>query len=344
MSLSKHKHALVFISAGVGDAILLVPLINALKKDGFLVTGLFTSPYQCEAMFENVHLFDFKKVALHKSILLLYALSHYKKYDFVFLNHFAFSRSHFIVSKLMGKKLYTNYKDLELHKTSNAVHFVKPKTGIHDALQHLHLYQPEATLQDLDFNVRFNPKSIQQYQLPQRYIVVQPSSANNKAPFKNWPFENWLKLFHQISNTTIVVLGDQSEINMHHAISEQKFQHVISLIGKTNLSEVMNLLYHAHAYVGLDSGLMHIAMLFNKPTFTIWGASNPIQYGYNWLHSKHHVQSLNLSCAPCSSWIGANQQRVKSPNDCPDFKCIRDITVDDVLKELTHFLKVNLPS
>jgi 3-deoxy-D-manno-octulosonic-acid transferase len=32
MSSIKHKQALVFFSAGVGDAILLVPLVNELKK------------------------------------------------------------------------------------------------------------------------------------------------------------------------------------------------------------------------------------------------------------------------------------------------------------------------
>lgn len=344
MSIDKPKHALVFVSAGVGDAVLLIPLINALKKDGFLVTGLFTSPYQCETMFENVQLFDFKKVALHKPTLLFFAISHYKKFDLVLLNHFAFSRAHFWASKILAKKLYTNYKDFEPNKTSNTVHFFNPKIGIHDALQNLHLFQSEAALQDLDFKISFNPQSIAQYQLPKHYIIVQPSSANNKASFKNWPFENWLKLFNQISDTTIVLLGDQSEINLHYTLAKQNYPHVISLIGKTKLSDVMNLIYHSQAYIGLDSGLMHIAVLFNKPTFTIWGASNPIQYGYNWLNRKHHIQSLSLPCAPCSSWIGANHQRVKNPNDCPDVKCIRDISVNDVIKELTHFLKINLAS
>ena len=35
MSSIKHKQALVFFSAGVGDAILLVPLVNEHKKEGY---------------------------------------------------------------------------------------------------------------------------------------------------------------------------------------------------------------------------------------------------------------------------------------------------------------------
>ena len=48
----------MFFSAGVGDAILLVPLVNELKKQGYNVTGLFTSPFHCESLFEHTRLFD----------------------------------------------------------------------------------------------------------------------------------------------------------------------------------------------------------------------------------------------------------------------------------------------
>ena len=66
MSATQHKKALVFFSAGVGDAILLVPLVNQLKKQGYAVTGLFTSPYDCESIFEHTHLFDDIKIKKNK--------------------------------------------------------------------------------------------------------------------------------------------------------------------------------------------------------------------------------------------------------------------------------------
>jgi ADP-heptose:LPS heptosyltransferase len=99
----------------------------------------------------------------------------------------------------------------------------------------------------------------------------------------------------------------------------------------------MEIIYNSKYYIGLDSGLMHIAVALNKPTFTIFGASNPKLYGYGWMGEKHKMISLNLSCSPCSSWLNANTSRVSNPNQCPDFKCIKGISIELVTKELDKF-------
>lgn len=339
MSSSKHKQAIVFFSAGVGDAILLVPLVNELKKSGFRVTGLFTSKYDCESIFENTDLFDTVEIKKNKLSLILFSIFNLRKFDSVFLNHFSFSKSHLILSTFFGKQIYTNYKEFTSAQSSNSIHFIEPKNDTHDALQHLYLFNPKASLQDLDFNLNYKPRQNNKFNLPSNYIVVQASSANNKGPFKNWPFENWLHLFKHLSNTTIVLLGDATETHLNTAINSKDFPNVISLIGKTNLNEVMEIIYHSHYYIGLDSGLMHIAIALNKPTFTIWGASNPKLYGYDWMGAKHKIVSLNLSCAPCSSWLNANTSRVSNPALCPDFKCIKDISIEMIKGELDKFVE-----
>lgn len=74
MSSTKHKQALVFFSAGVGDAILLVPLVNELKKNGYKITGLFTSQYNCESIFEDTELFDSIEIKKNKLSLILFSI------------------------------------------------------------------------------------------------------------------------------------------------------------------------------------------------------------------------------------------------------------------------------
>ena len=340
MSSNTHKQALVFFSAGVGDAILLVPLVNELKKSGYKVTGLFTSQYDCESIFENTKLFDEIEVKKNKLSLILFSIFNFRKFDSVFLNHFSYSKSHLILSSVFGKHIYTNYKEFTAAQSSHSIHFIEPKVNTHDALQHLLLFNSKASLQDLDFNINYKPQQNNPFKLPSNYIVVQASSANNKAPFKNWPFENWLRLFKHLSNTKIILLGDATETHFNNAINSKEFPNVISLIDKTNLSEVMEIIYCSQYYIGLDSGLMHIAVALNKPTFTIWGASNPKLYGYDWMGTKHKIVSLNLSCAPCSSWLNANTSRVLNPFQCPDFKCIKGISVEMVTKELDSFIKL----
>lgn len=338
MSLKKHKRAVVFFSAGVGDAILLVPLVNELKKNGYKVTGLFTSPYYCESIFENTSLFDFIEVKKNKLALILFSILNFRKFDAVFLNHFSYGKSHLALSNFFGKHIYTNYKEFTSAQSSHFIHFIEPKIDTHDALQNVFLFNLKANLQHLDFNLNYKPQQNNPFNLPENYIVVQVSSANNKAPFKNWPVEHWLYLFKHLSGKSIVLLGDDHETHLNNPINLKEFPNVISLIGKTSLNEVMEIIYHSQFYIGLDSGLMHIAMALNKPTFTIFGASNHKLYAYDWIGEKHKIISLDLKCAPCSSWINANTSRVSNPNQCPDYKCIKKISVEMVAKELDSFM------
>jgi len=339
MSSANSKKALVFFSAGVGDAILLVPLVNELKKQNYQVTGLFTSPYHCESIFESTNLFDAIIIKKNKFSQLLYSLLHLKNFDKVFLNHFSFSRSNIRFATLMGKSTYTNYTAARSLRES--IHIINPIINVHDALQNVFLFDKSISLADLNFNFNYKPRKNNSFELPKKYIVVQVSSANNKAPYKNWPFNHWLELFKHLQaslpDTKIVVLGDETETELNDRL---KNTGVISLIGKTTLSEVMNIISRSQLYVGLDSGLMHMAVALNKPTFTIWGASNPMLYGYEWMGDKHKIVSLHLSCSPCSAWINPNTSRVTDPLTCPDFKCIRDISVEKVTAELEHFIEI----
>lgn len=332
----------MFFSAGVGDAILLVPLVNELKKQGYLVTGLFTSPFGCESIFENTQLFDDVKIKKNKLSFVLFSILNFRKYDAVFLNHFSFSKSNLTLAAFLGKDVYTNYKEFTSAQSSPAIHFNEPKPNTHDALQNVFLINSSATLSDLDFNLNYASQNTS-FNLPENYIVIQASSANNKATYKNWDIEKWLELFKYLQikspSSTLVLLGDNTELHLNEKINSANYQNVLSLIGKTTLNDAMEIIYQCQFYIGLDSGLMHIAVALNKPTFTIWGASNPNLYGYEWLGAKHKIVSLNLDCAPCSSWLNANTSRVSNPALCPDFKCIKGISVEMVKGELEKFIE-----
>jgi len=342
LSSNPHKKALVFFSAGVGDAILLVPLVNDLKKQGYFVTGLFTSSFGCESIFENTQLFDDVKIKKNKLLFVLFSILNFRKYDAVFLNHFSFSKSNLTLAAFLGKDVYTNYKEFTSSQSSPAIHFIDPKPNTHDALQNVFLINSSATLSDLNFNLNYTSQK-NSFNLPKKYIVIQASSANNKAPYKNWDIEKWLELFKYLQikspSSTLVLLGDNTELHLNEKINSSSHPNVLSLIGKTTLNDAMEIIYQSQFYIGLDSGLMHIAVALNKPTFTIWGASNPTLYGYEWLGANHKVVSLNLACAPCSSWLNANTSRVKNPALCPDFKCIKDLSVEMVNKELDKFIE-----
>ncbi|MCD6019996.1 MAG: glycosyl transferase family 9 [Bacteroidetes bacterium] len=341
--MAARKKALIFFSAGVGDALLLVPLVNKLKKQEYHVTGLFTSPYHCESIFENTELFDAVAIKKNKIELVFFSLLHFRTFDLVFLNHFSYSKSHLSLAAFLGRDVYCNFSEYSSLQSSKAIHFIEPKPDTHDALQNLFLYNQNKTLSDLNFNLNYKPQGKNSFNLPKKYITIQVSSANNKAPYKNWPLENWLELFTHIQKVSpdisLVVLGDETELHLNEKLNTFKSQNVISLIGKTSLNEVVEVIHNSEFYIGLDSGLMHMAVALNKPTFTIWGASNPKLYGYEWMGNKHKVISLYLACAPCSAWINPNTSRVTEPLLCPDFKCIKELASEKVTKAFDEFLK-----
>lgn len=343
MDIVINKQALVFFSAGVGDSILLVPLVNELKKEGFKVTGLFTSKYDCESIFESTELFDSIVVKKNKLKLLHFSISHLKKYDNVYLNHFSYSDANISSAFLLGKHVFCNYKEPFI--LNKIIKPILPTENIHDALQNVFLLNKNLTLSDLNFNINYKTPNTYSYKIQSPYIIIQLSSANNKAPYKNWAIEKWIKLLEHLCisypNFNIVLLGDNSELHLNQKINDNfKNTNIVSLIGKTTLSEVVEIMSKSQFYVGLDSGLMHIAISLNKPTFTIWGASSPILYGYEWLDSKKHkIINLNLSCSPCNAWLNANTSRVKNPLLCSDFRCVQDISVSNVISELDDFIK-----
>ena len=62
----QHLKAAVYFSAGIGDALLLTPLIKQLKKEGYHVTGIFTSVFKVHELYDDIKLLDDKIVILSK--------------------------------------------------------------------------------------------------------------------------------------------------------------------------------------------------------------------------------------------------------------------------------------
>jgi ADP-heptose:LPS heptosyltransferase len=341
----KKKKALVFFSSGLGDALLLIPLVNALRKDDFEVTGLFTSNFDCENLFTHSSLLNKTVVKKKKFSLWRYALLRFRKYDTVYLNYFSISKSNNIGAAILGKQVRTYLA----HKTNPVFkHFRYSvvRADTHDALQNLILYNGLATLKDLDFNFHYKNKEGQRKDLGSKYVIVQVSSGNNQTPYKNWDAKYWIQfldyLNEKLMGYQIVLLGDKNENQINTEILKTERKNVLSLIGQTSIAEAVEISSKASFYIGLDSAFMHLAFVFGKPTFSIWGASSPVLYGYQWYNAQqHHIVSKHLNCAPCNAWHGANKSRVSNPNDCPDFICIKTLSPETVIAAFEVFVKEN---
>lgn len=342
MQAKKNKKAAIYFSAGIGDALLLTPLIKELKNDGYHVTGIFTSKFLVHGLYESIELLDDKLIILSKPKMVWFITRFsFAQFDISFVNFFSASKTNLVAASQTSKKVITNKKVSFTYDIPENIKFIEPELNLHDAEQNLHLYKKAGHVTEADFHLNIKKEDVSKFNLPNSYIALQAGAGNNETPFKIWDVKKWKELISLLAKEhptkTIVLLGDNTEIEINKKLEAKN---VVNLTGKTSLKELLAVIQNACCFIGGDSGLMHTAVALNKPTFTIWGASNEKLYSYNGFNPIRHqiVFNTNIKCRPCSAWINANKTRVKNPSTCPDFICLQELSSKIVYQHLQLFL------
>lgn len=342
MQTKKNKKAAVYFSAGIGDALLLTPLIKILKADGYHITGIFTSKYNVHELYDVIQLLDDKLILLSKPKLVWFITRYtFIPFDISILNTFSARKSNLAAAAKTSKKVYTNKKVDFTYDVPENIVYIEPKENIHDALQNALLYKSGVSISETDFHIDHKNQSIDHLHLPTSYVTLQVGAGNNETPYKIWDVKKWNELVAHINkdfpDKQIVLLGDKHEIKINQLVEGKNIH---NLSGKTTLKELVAIVDKCTCFIGSDSGLMHLAAALNKPTYTIWGASNEKLYAYNSFNSEKHklIFNTNSSCRPCSAWIGANTSRLSDPNTCPDFMCLSTLESTSVYQNLRVFL------
>lgn len=338
----------VFISSGLGDAVLMVPLIKKLKGKG-TVTGLFDSAFQCQELFYNSDLFD-EIILLNKNTDYVKTLLKYKNaFDISYLNYFSATRKNLILAASLSKETRTNKLPNILPGVKKSdIKFIQPEKGIHDGVQNLRLHNSNNShinLNEQDFLINYLQETslAESLNIPDTpFVSVQISSANNQQQYKNWPITYWSKLLELLSNQYqhihFILIGDTNESYLADQILESKIERVHSSVGLTSISELTSIIRKSSLFIGLDGGPMHIAVSQGTPTFTIWGGSDYNLYGYQDINEQNHqIACQEISCHPCNSWIAPNTSRVMDPQECPDFACIRTMKPESIFSQLSPF-------
>ena len=141
------------------------------------------------------------------------------------------------------------------------------------------------------------------------YIVCQPFSASRK---RDWPLVRWRELWASFPAERFVLLGGAREARRSVATrtggdgadAGAACPNVIDLCGKTSLTDAAAVIGAAKAFVGLDSGLTHVAAAIGAPTVCVAQNSNlgyfvpyPSWLGYEHLRVVHNREYE--TCAGC---------------------------------------------
>lgn len=329
----------VFISSGIGNALLLVPLIKALRKHG-PVTGFSTSPFQAhqifdgyeDELFSRIYELDSTRGMLRNTGVLK------RRFDRIFMDHFASSRRNILFAHANGKAIVTTTIPERLPQLfQRRLEHHPPRTTDHEATRYMRFIEPEFSDDQLRGEL-FALTARTTERIAQRpYITLQPGSGNNLSPWKSLPVQKWLPVINHLlehyHDLDIVVLGDAHEETLAKALPNHP--HLVNAIGKTDIKDLPGILQEAQLHLGNDSGIMHIAGTLGVPTITVWGASDPDFYGWHKVDPHlHDVLYLKPACGPCSRWLKPNVSRVELPALCPDFKCLQGITSEKIISAI----------
>ena len=113
---------------------------------------------------------------------------------------------------------------------------------------------------------------------------------------------------------------------------ENEIPGTISVIGKLNQDEELNLISQLDVMVSMDSANMHMASLVGTPVVSIWGATHPFAGFMGWGQDPNNAIQLDMDCRPCS--IFGNK-----PCKRGDYACLNGISPKQVLEHIEALLK-----
>jgi lipopolysaccharide heptosyltransferase II len=155
------------------------------------------------------------------------------------------------------------------------------------------------------------------------------------APGANWPFRRWpAERFGQLAafardglGLPSVVLGSPDDGAIGDAVVGSSSGAATSLVGRTTLRTLAAVSAGADAFVGNDSGPLHVAASVGTPVVGLFGPNTPERFAPRGAPSR--VIWPAYACSPCS------QKRCVRPED----PCMSVITVDEVYRALEDLVR-----
>lgn len=283
------RRILVIRPGGIGDAVLLVPFIKELKK-------LFPAA-KIDVLCEKRNAEVFK---IEEGLVNILALRNIfrEKYDIVFdteqWHNFSALISYF--SRCPCRVGFDTRKSRSKFYT----HLAPYSREEYEAVNFLNLLKPFSSGADIKYA---DPPFISLPLSAQRQENTVALCLSAGVPERRWPEQNFQKLIAYLSKKGYNILlleGNKKRLSLPQAAA---------------------LLAASSLYIGLDSGLLHLAYALGVPTVSLFGPGVKDKWAPRGM--GHKAISKNLACSPCT--LFGYTPRCRKP------KCMELITPEDVI-------------
>jgi heptosyltransferase-2 len=210
------------------------------------------------------------------------------------------------IKRALGVKSFS-YKKLSLQKiilTTLGIDLLKKE---HITKRYMDTVKSLGVVDDgkgLDYFIPPHTKSViddlpENFKLGYVGLVIGASYFNKKMPLEK------LKALIASIHLPIVLIGGPDDREVGVALQQNFGNRVFNACGTYRINESALFVKHAQSIVSHDTGFLHIACAFNKPTVTIWGATSPALqfsalYPTNSDTPRFDAIVPNLKCQPCA--------------------------------------------
>ncbi len=138
---------------------------------------------------------------------------------------------------------------------------------------------------------------------------------------------SFLESLSSLPDVVPLLIGSKEDKLREKEILQSLKKDVASLVGKTNLGELMAALEKVNLFVGPDSGPMHLAAALHKPIVALFGPTIPAHFA-PW-RAKAIILEKPMACRPC------RQRSCLEKN----YSCIQGIRPEQVVKACLELLE-----
>ncbi|MCK4234320.1 glycosyltransferase family 9 protein [candidate division WOR-3 bacterium] len=161
-------------------------------------------------------------------------------------------------------------------------------------------------------------------------VAIQPGSGKRQV-FKRWRKENFEELTRKLlqEGLRVIIVGtDEEKEEMRYIEKSLKHKRLRVLKQSLTLPQITKFLQNVDLIIANDTSLVHLGAISGVPSVVIYGPTNP-EKNKPW-GVKAKIVRKQLPCSPCYDY--------HTPRCNYGFKCLTDITTEDVLFEVKAIL------
>lgn len=326
-SLKKIHRILVIRPGGMGDALLLLPSLKKVYHSGRVTIDVLCEPrnqtvFQACPFLNNIYSYQHP----------MSFLSVFKnKYDAIIDTE----QSHFlsaVTARFVRSKIRAGFD------TFNRGKFFTHTVGYQSGYEAENFWRLFAAIfnfnESFDFDFPYLKGSAAKqtlYMDKKNKICLFPGATTIQ---RHWPEQRWADVCDWIAQkgyTPVLIGGRMENQNCNSIAAYCKTDKVLNLCSQLSIDQTVHLFTKAQALISTDSGILHLGVICDIPTVSVFGPSSPGKWGPK--GEKDRIICKEMPCAPCAKF--GTIPACKNKNIC-----MTGISVADVIVKLKQIIAI----